>query len=113
MTEFQRRIIEHLIFEPCTAEQLAQFLRVDRQCAEDALQELSIPNLVRPRFSVALGDAVCERCGEEYEDAEPYETCSILLGGEISCGGRLIDVCLWVYCGGPISKALAAEEAAA
>jgi hypothetical protein len=109
MTEFQQGLIEELILKPRTAQQLAWDLALDREDIVDALDELRIANEVCTKFNVAPGDAVCGVCGAEYDDIEIGAFCIAAVGGgEVMCGGFLVDVCLYVYCGGPISKALEA-----
>lgn len=101
MTEFQREIIEELILKPRTAQQLAWDLELDREDVVDALEELTLAGQVGTKFEVAPGDAVCSDCGIGYRDSDPDDKCR-----GFQCGGYLVDVCLYVYCGGPISKAL-------
>lgn len=109
MNDLQRQIIEALILKPRTAQQLAWDMDWDRQEVINALDALALSNSVGAKFNVAPGDAVCGVCGEMYEDVEVGETCPRQVAwGERDCGGYLVDVCLWVYCGGPISKALEA-----
>lgn len=109
MTEFQRQIIADLISKPRTAQQLGWDLEVDWADVVEALNELKLAGQVATKLNVAPGDARCERCGAEVEEVEPGDSCgTTLAGGELVCGGYLMDICIYAYCGGPISKALEA-----
>lgn len=109
MSELQRQLIEELISKPRTAQQLAWDLNVDWEEVVDALEALSAETLVRPNVGVAPGDMDCGSCGASYLGAESGDRCdAYLAGGSLLCGGPLYDLCVYVYCGGPISKALEA-----
>jgi hypothetical protein len=106
MTEFHRQLIDELILRPRTAQQLARDMSVDVETVYAALADLALSNDVVPLDGHCAGDAVCTNCGTQLESAEPNERCGVGFGG--ACEGWPIDVCIWRYCGGPISKALEA-----
>lgn len=106
------RLIEALIFEPLTASELADILRSNWSEVIEVLQELSLQGLVRAGFNQVEGDMICVTCGEEDQgdEAEPGFDCIHRGEGETGCPGWVVDNCWWVYCGGPISRALSGEE---
>ncbi|HEY6232109.1 MAG TPA: hypothetical protein VIW64_12680 [Pyrinomonadaceae bacterium] len=103
MNELEREITERLILQPQTATDLERLLGVDDRKVFRALDDLRLSGLVVPFDGHAAGDGVCLRCGAELDDAEFGD---VHEGG--LCSGYVENTCIWRYCGGPISKALAA-----
>jgi hypothetical protein len=113
MKTLQQILIEGLISVPRTAQQLAMDLDLDREAVVEALEEMRFAGVVGTGYGMAPGDAVCMLCSAERQKTDIDETCAAGPEG-FECSGPLIDVCLYTYCGGPVSQALAlsAQEVA-
>lgn len=103
---FAQDIVETLIKQPSTAEEVADSFSWEYDAVIEELRKLRDLGLVTPAYQCVDGDLKCSNPDCETQcvaDGENERGDSCLYSPD-ACSGILEDACCWQYCGGPISE---------